>query len=90
MDIYRNARLTPAWSSRTGALAVGAITPSHQPVRRRENAMARFRDSKMLQKYAAIHASVHDHFNHGRQQNRRHVFKQNRSAALAEWRQFTA
>jgi len=63
---------------------------SHQPFRRRENAMARFRDSKTLQKFAAIHASVHNHFNLDRQLHRRDVFKQNRSAALAEWRQLAA
>ncbi len=36
---------------------------SHQPFRRREGAMARFRDIKTLQKFAAIHASIHNHFN---------------------------
>ena len=63
---------------------------SHQPFRRREGAMARFRDVKTLQKFAAAHASIHNHFNHDRHLNRRDVFKQNRSAALAEWRQLAA
>ena len=63
---------------------------SRQPFRRRENAMARFRDSKTLQEFAAIHASVHNHFNHDRHLDRRDIFKQNRSAALAEWRQLAA
>jgi len=52
--------------------------------------MARFRDIKTLQKFAAIHASVHNHFNLDRHVNRRNIFKQNRSAASAEWRQLTA
>ena len=39
---------------------------SHQPFRRREGAMARFRDIKTLQKFAATHASVHNHFNQER------------------------
>ena len=60
---------------------------SHQPFRRREGAMARFRDIKTLQKFASIHASIHNHFNHQRHLNRRHIFKQDRTAALAEWRQ---
>jgi len=30
---------------------------------------------------------IHNHFNHDRHLNRSDVFKQNRSAALAEWRQ---
>jgi putative transposase len=63
---------------------------SHQPFRRREGAMSKFRDVKTLQKFAAAHASIHNHFNHDRHLNRREVFKQNRSAALAEWRQLAA
>jgi hypothetical protein len=35
----------------------------------------------------AAHASIYNHFNHDRHLNRRDIFKQNRSAALVEWRQ---
>ena len=63
---------------------------SHQPFRRREGAMARFRDIKTLQKFAAAHASIHNHFNLERHLTRRETFKQNRAAALAEWRQLSA
>jgi len=63
---------------------------SHQPFRRREGAMARFRDVKTLQKFASVHASVHNHFNHERHLISRQRFKQTRSAALAEWRQLAA
>jgi putative transposase len=63
---------------------------SHQAFRRREGAMARFRDIKTLQKFAAAHASIHNHFNLDRHLNRRDIFKQNRAAALAEWRQLAA
>ena len=63
---------------------------SHQPFRRREGAMARFRDIKTLQKIAAVHASIHNHFNHQRHLTRRDVFKQHRTAALAEWPQLAA
>ncbi len=63
---------------------------SHQPLRRREGAMAKFRDIKTLQKFAAAHASIHNHFNPDRHLNRRDIFKQNRAAALAEWRQLAA
>jgi putative transposase len=37
---------------------------SHQPFRRREGAMAKFRDIKTLQKFASVHASIHNH-SHG-------------------------
>ena len=63
---------------------------SHQPFRRREGAMAKFRDVKTLQKFAAVHVSIHNHFNHNRHLSRRDIFKQHRSAALAEWRQLAA
>lgn len=39
---------------------------SHQPFRRRERAMAKFRSPATLQKFAAIHASVHNYFNQER------------------------
>ena len=63
---------------------------SHQPFRRREGAMARFRDIKTLQKFASAHASIHNHFNLERHLNPRDTFKKKRSAALAEWRQLVA
>ena len=63
---------------------------AHQPFRRREGAMANFRDVKTLQKFATVHASIHNHFNQDRHLNRRDTFKQNRSAALAEWQQLAA
>ncbi len=63
---------------------------SHQPFRRREGAMARFRDIKTLQKFAAVHASIYNHFNHHRHLNRRAIFKQARAAAMAEWCQLAA
>ncbi len=63
---------------------------SHQPFRRREAAMVKFRDVKTLQKFASVHASIHNHFNQDRHLNRRDIFKQNRAAALAEWRQLVA
>ena len=63
---------------------------SQQPFRRREGAMARFRDIKTLRKFASVHASIHHHFNHQRHLNRRGIFKQDRAAAVAEWRQLAA
>ena len=63
---------------------------SHQPLRRREGAMSKLRDVKTLQKSAAVHASIHNHFNLERHLNNRGTFKQGRSAALAEWCQLAA
>ena len=63
---------------------------SHQPMRRRERAMQRFRQMRSLQKFAVIHSSVHNHFNQDRHLYSRENFKLNRSTALAEWRQLGA
>jgi putative transposase len=36
---------------------------SHQPFRRREQAMLMFRSAKTLQKFTSVHSSIHNHFN---------------------------
>ena len=59
---------------------------SHLLFRRRERAMLRFRRMRSLQKFVAVHASVHNHFNQERHLYSRSNFKLNRAAALAEWR----
>jgi putative transposase len=59
---------------------------SHQPFRRRERAMLCFRRMRSLQKFAAVHGSVHTHFNAERHLYSRSNFKLNRAAALTEWR----
>lgn len=59
---------------------------SHLPFRRRERAMLRFRWMQSLQKFAAVHASVSNHFNHERSLSCRPDFKADRAAALVEWR----
>jgi putative transposase len=63
---------------------------SHQPLRRREKTMTRFRSMRSLQKFAAIQSSVHNHSNLERHFYSRSDFKENRSTALAEWRQLAA
>ena len=63
---------------------------SHQPFRRRERAMQRFRSPKTLQKFSSVHAQVHNQFNQERHLVTRQVYKQRRSAALAEWRALAA
>ena len=45
----------------------------------------RFRNMKTLQKFSSVHAQVHNHFNQERHLVTRQVYKQRRSAALAEW-----
>ncbi len=63
---------------------------SHLPFRRRERAMLRFRQMKSLQKFASVHANVHNHFNLERHLVDRQTYKTRRSAALAEWQNLMA
>jgi putative transposase len=48
--------------------------------------MARFRRMKTLQKFSSVHAQVHNHFSQERHLVSRKIYKERRSAALAEWR----
>ena len=43
--------------------------------------------ARRLQKFAAVHSSVHNHFNQERHFYSRLNFKLNRAAAFTEWRQ---
>jgi putative transposase len=69
-----------------GRWANNRVENSHLPFRLRERAMLRFRRMKTLQKFASVHANVHNHFNLERHLVDRQTFRQRRSAALAEWR----
>jgi putative transposase len=66
------------------------VDNSHQPFRRRERGMQRFRSLKTLQKLSSVHAQAHNQFNQERHLVTRQVYKQRRSAALAEWRALAA
>ena len=74
----------------TGRWLNNRVENSHLPFRRRERAMQRFRRIRSLQMFASIHASVTNHFNHERSLSSRNLFKKNRAAALAEWRELGA
>ncbi len=68
-----------------GRRANNRVENSHLPFRRRERAMLRFRQMKSLQKFASVHANVHNHFNQESHLVDRQTYKFRRSAALAEW-----
>jgi putative transposase len=63
---------------------------SHQPFRRRERAMQRFRSTKTLQKFSSVHAEVHNHFNQEPRLVTRQAYKQRPAGALAAWRALVA
>jgi putative transposase len=73
-----------------GRWANNRVENSHLPFRRRERAMLRFRQMKTLQKFAFVHASMHNHFSQERHLVDQHTYKTRRSAALAEWQSLMA
>jgi putative transposase len=66
------------------------VENSHLPFRRRERAMLRFRQMKTLQKFASVHASLHNHFQLERHLVDRQTYKERRSAAWSEWQNLAA
>jgi putative transposase len=68
-----------------GRYANNRAENSHLPFRQRERAMQRFRRMKTLQKFASVHANIHNHFNLERHLIDRQTYRERRSAALAEW-----
>ncbi len=49
--------------------------------------MLRFHCMRNLQKCAAVHGSIHTHFNQERALTSRTIFKERRATALNDWRQ---
>ena len=60
---------------------------SRLPFRQREEATVKFRDVKTPQTFSAAHASIYNHFNLESHLNLHNIFKQDRTATLAERRQ---
>jgi putative transposase len=73
-----------------GRWADNWVEKRHLPFRRREFAKLRFRHMKSLQKFASVHANVHNHFNLERHLVDRTTYRTRRSATLAEWQSLTA
>jgi putative transposase len=57
----------------TGRWVNNRAENSHLPLRRRERAMLRFRQMRPLQKFASVHANVHNHFSLERHLADRHT-----------------
>ena len=82
---YKAARkeLANAEKQEVGRWGNNRVEDSHQPFRRRERAMLRFRQIKSMQKFVSVHANVHNQFNLDRHLIDRATYKTRRSA---HWR----
>jgi transposase-like protein len=63
---------------------------SHQPVRRRELKMQRFKSAGSAQRFLSVHAAVYNTFNTQRHLASRNTLRILRSAAFNTWRTATA
>jgi transposase-like protein len=63
---------------------------SHQPVRRREHKMQRFKSPGSAQRFLSVHAAVHNTFNLQRHLTSRTTLRILRGAAFDTWRTATA
>ena len=63
---------------------------SHQPVRRRERKMQRFKSPGSAQRFVSMHAAVYNTFNVQRYLISRRTLRTFRSEAMAQWRAATA
>ena len=63
---------------------------SHQPVRRREHKIQRFKSPGSAQRFLTLHAAVYNLFNVQRHLISRHTLREFRNEAFKQWRQVTA
>jgi transposase-like protein len=63
---------------------------SHQPTRRRERKMQRFKSPGSAQRFLSTHAAVYNTFNVQRHLATRHAHRTLRSAAIGAWREAAA
>jgi transposase-like protein len=63
---------------------------SHQPTRRRERKMQRFKSAGSAQKFLSAHAGVHSTFNVQRHLTSAQTHRTFRAAALNTWREVVA
>jgi putative transposase len=80
---FRHLRLT--CSHEQGLRKNNRAENSHQPVRRRERKMQRFKSAGSAQRFLGIHAAVHNTFNLQRHLISRSTLRTFRAEAAAQW-----
>jgi len=63
------------------------IEVSHQPTRRRERQMQRFKSARHAQRFLSAHSRIHNHFQLRRHRLTAHEHRAARDAAFRTWRE---
>mgnify|MGYP001564654787 FL=1 len=63
---------------------------SHQPTRRRERRMGRFKSPGSMQLFLSAHDAVYNHFNLQRHLNSRQTLRQTRASAYVAWNEIVS
>ena len=74
----------------TGGRLNNRAEVSHQPTRRRERRMGRFKSPGSMQQFLSIHDAIYNHFNLQRHLVSRRTLHQIQAKAFAEWHQIVA
>jgi putative transposase len=74
----------------TGGRLNNRAEVSHQPMRRRERRMGRFKSPGSMQRFLSTHDAIYNHFNLQRHLNSRPILRQMRACAAADWHQIVA
>ena len=85
---FRRSRLT--CQHEQGLRKNNRAENSHQPVRRRERKMQRFKSARSAQRFLYMHAAVHNTFNLQRHLVSRSTLRIFRAEAASEWRDAVA
>ena len=80
---FRHLRLTCPHEQ--GLRANNRAENSHQPVRRRERKMQRFKSARSAQRFLSVHAAVYNNFNLRRHLISRSTLRRFRAEATTQW-----
>lgn len=74
----------------TGGRLNNRAEVSHQPTRRQERRMGRFKSPGSMQRFLSIHDAIYNHFNLQRHLISRRTLRQTRAKAFTEWFEIVA
>ncbi len=74
----------------TGGRLNNRAEVSHQPTRRRERRMGRFKSPGSMQRFLSVHVAIYNHFNLQRHLISRPILRKLRARAAADWHQIVA